>query len=110
MSKSWRGNSYPQGTRVQHRNGYIFVKVQNDEGEMKLMAEGRRVWELRHGPLEPGDKVYHMDGDRTNNDVRNLAKIHFNQTKFTFLKESKVLFMPTIRVLDKKTGKVLVNS
>lgn len=46
----------------------------------------------------------------SNNDIRNLAKIHFNQTKFTFLKQSKILFMPTIRTIDKKTGKVLVNS
>lgn len=106
----WKVHSYPMGTRVQHRTGYIFVKVQDDEGNLKLMAESRRVWELKQGPLEPGDRVFHMDGDRTNNDIRNLAKIHFNQTKFMFLKQSKILFMPTIWVIDKKTGKVLVNS
>lgn len=118
MSK-WRGHSYPAGTRVQHRTGYIFVKVQDDEGKQKLMTESRRVWELRKGTLEAGDRVFHMDGDRTNNNISNLAKIHFNQTKFTFLKESKVLYMPTtkssmllpeIRTIDKKSGKVLLNS
>ncbi len=115
----WRGKSYPVGTRVQHRNGYIVVKVETDDGHAKMMAESRRIWELKRGPLDPGDRVFHIDGDRTNNEIRNLAMVHFNQTKFTFLKESKVLYMPTqkssfilptIRTLDKKTGRVLVNS
>ncbi len=115
----WRGSSYPEGTRTQHRNGYIYVKVVDDDGNAKLMAEARRVWELKHGPLAPGDRVFHVDGDRTNNDWRNLAKVHFNQTKFKFLREAKILYMPTVkssmllpvlRTLDKKTGKVLLNS
>lgn len=115
----WKGSSYPLGTRVQHRDGYIFVKAQDDEGRERLIVESRRIWELRRGPLEPGDRVFHKDGDRTNNNIQNLEKIHFNQTKFVFLKESKILYMPstkasitlpTIRTLDKKTGRVLLNS
>ncbi len=102
---SWHGHSYPVGTRVQHRNGYIVVKT--GEG---MMAESRRVWQLQRGDLEAGDRVFHLDGDRTNNKIHNLAKVHFNQTKFVMLKESKVLWLPTIRTLDKRTGKVLVNS
>lgn len=118
MSRAY-GQRYPVGTRVQHRNGYIVVKVETDDGGAKMMAESRRVWELRRGDLEPGDRVFHIDGDRTNNDIRNLAMVHFNQTKFVFLKRSQVLYMPkgnsslllpTIRTIDKKTGKVLVNS
>lgn len=103
---SWHGRSYPTGTKVQHRNGYIFVKT--DEG--KLIAESRRIWELQRGELKEGDRVFHIDGDRTNNNIRNLAKVHYNQTKFLMLKESKILWMPTIRTIDKRTGKVLVNS
>ncbi len=87
------GKSYPVGTRVQHRNGYIVVKTEDG-----MVAEGRRVWEITHEGLEPGDRVFHIDGDRTNNNPRNLAKVHFNVTKFVMLKESKVLWMPT-RVL-----------
>lgn len=102
---SWRGRKYPAGTRVQHRNGYIVVKTEDG-----MMAESRRVWELHHGELQPGDRVFHMDGDRTNNKINNLAKVHFNDTKFVFLKESRVLWLPTIRTIDKKTGKVLINS
>lgn len=115
----YQGKSYPVGTRVQHRNGYIVVKVETDDGSARMMAESRRVWELKKGPLDAGDRVFHIDGNRTNNDIKNLAMVHFNQTKFTFLKTSKILFMPTtkssyvlpeIRTIDKKTGKVLLNS
>lgn len=85
----WGGKSYPLGTRTQHRNGYIYVKTADG-----LMAEARRVWELKYGDLGPGDRVYHLDGDRTNNHPSNLAKVHFNHTKFVMLKESRVLWMP----------------
>lgn len=86
---SWHGKSYPLGTKVQHRNGYIYVKT--DDG---LIPEGRRVYELTHGELEAGYRVFHMDGDRTNNSPRNLSAVKFNTTKFVMLKESKVLWMP----------------
>lgn len=117
MAKHY-GRNYALGTRVQHRNGYIFVKATDEEGNPKLIAEGRRVWELTRGPLEEGDRVFHLNGDRTNNKIGNLAKVHFSSIKFVFLKESRVLWspkrgpalLPTIRTLDKKTGKVLVNS
>lgn len=89
MAIGWRGHSYPVGTKVQHRNGYIVVKTA--EG---MIAESRRVWELQRGELLEGDRVFHLDGDRTNNNIRNLAKVHFNTTKFVMLKESKVLWMP----------------
>lgn len=91
MASMWRG-AYPTGTKVQHRNGYIFVKT--DEG--KLMAESRRVWELQRGELVPGDRVFHIDGDRTNNKISNLAKVHYNETRFVMLKESKILWMPKV--------------
>lgn len=89
---SWQGKSYPLGTRVQYRSGYIQVKTA--EG---MVTEARRVWELTNGELEEGDRVFHLDGDRTNNRIGNLAKVHFNQVKFKMLKESKVLWMPTSR-------------
>lgn len=81
---------YASGTRVQHRNGYIFIKT--PEG---MKPEARAMWEATHGDLREGDRVFHLDGDRTNNNIRNLAKIHFNTTKFTMLKESRVLWKPT---------------
>lgn len=64
------------------------------ENDGKMVAESRRVWELRRGELLEGDRVFHIDGDRTNNRIENLAKVHYNQVKFVMLKESKVLWMP----------------
>ncbi len=82
------------GTKVQHRNGYIKVKIEGDDGKPIWEAESRRIWELQRGALVEGDRVYHIDGDRTNNRIGNLAKVHFNATKFVFLKKSRVLWEP----------------
>lgn len=102
MSSTWRGRSYPTGTKVQHRNGYIFVKTE----EGKLMAESRRAWELEHGEeLQPGDRIFHIDGNRENNKLSNLAKVHYNQTKFVMLKESKILWMPKQNLTDRVLAK-----
>lgn len=116
---------------MQYRTGYIVVKVENEKGEAKMMAESRRVWELHHGELEAGDRVFHCDGNRTNNNIGNLAMVHFNQTKFVALKQSRMLqpwgevwgtgrrplpstksslILPILRTVEKKTGRVLVNS
>ncbi len=85
------------GTKVQHRNGYIHVKHVNDQGQVSWTPESRRIWEMQRGELEEGDRVFHIDGDRTNNRVGNLAKVHFNSTKFVFLKKSRILWTPKIR-------------
>ncbi len=81
------------GTKVQHRNGYIRVKVEGKDGPT-WQAESRRNWEMQRGELQEGDRVFHIDGDRTNNRVGNLARVHFNSTKFVFLKKSRVLWEP----------------
>jgi hypothetical protein len=108
-SPQWLGRRHREGTRVQYRTGYIYVKT--EEG---MISEARRIWELHRGELSPGDRVFHLNGDRTNNNIRNLSKVHFNATKFTMLKESRILWeppiKPVIRVIDKKTGRILVNS
>lgn len=90
------------GTKVQHRNGYIHVKIRDDDGKPKWVAEGRRVWELKYGELEEGDRVFHTNGDRTDNRPGNLAKVHFNNVKFIFLKKSRVLYTPTTRLMSRK--------
>jgi hypothetical protein len=92
MSRYYR--NYPVGSKVQYRNGYIRVKIEGEGGEPKWEAESRRVWELQRGPLKEGDRVFHIDGDRTNNRIGNLAKVHYNTTKFVFLKESRALYIP----------------
>src|SRR5713226_492836 len=94
----WEGRSYPLGTKVQYRSGYIVVKTEDG-----MVPESRRIWELQKGELQAGDRVFHIDGDRTNNRISNLAKIHYNQTKFVMLKESKILWMPKILAESKKS-------
>lgn len=96
MSRYAHAHHHVIGTKVQHRNGYIFVKIEGDEGDPQWQAEARRVWELQRGPLNEGDRVFHIDGDRTNNRITNLAKIHYNTTKFVFLKQSRVLYAPSV--------------
>ena len=100
---AWNGRGYRPGTRVQRKTGYVYVKT--DEG---FIAENRRVWELTNGELQEGDRVYHLDGDRTNNNIKNLAKIHFNATKFVMLKASKVLWAPPEKLKAQKNGKILI--
>ena len=107
-SPVWVGRKYVPGTRVQYRTGYIYVKTGDG-----MKPEARQIWERHHGELTPGDRVFHLDGNRENNQIGNLAKVHFNDTKFTLLKASRVLWVPTqprIKVIDTKTKKWLVNS
>jgi hypothetical protein len=92
----------PLGTKVQYRNGYIKVKCEDNEGKAYWEAESRRIWEMQRGELAEGDRIYHIDGDRTNNRIGNLAKVHFNSTKFVFLKQSRVLYMPSSRHKSKE--------
>lgn len=35
----------------------------------------RYVWEFYNGPIESGYDIHHIDGDKSNNDISNLAKI-----------------------------------
>lgn len=85
--------NYPVGTKVQHRNRYIFVKC---DGEKKWKAEHRWVMEQKvlGRDLEEGERVYHRDGDRENNQPANLVAIKFATTKYVFLKKSRVLYIP----------------
>lgn len=103
------------GAVVQHRNGYIHVKVEDQDGKERWIAQGRCIWELQRGDLEEGDRVYHINGDRTDNRIQNLAKVHFNSTKFVFLKESRVLFDPDKKIKKEPTShephsRIYVNS
>lgn len=85
------------GTVVQYRNGYVKVKIEDDEGKPTWQARSRRNWELKHGTLEEGDRVFHIDGNRENDDPRNLAKVHFNAVKFVVLNKARVLYDPAVQ-------------
>lgn len=108
-----RMQSYPIGTKRQQKTGRVEVKVLDDNGKPKWEAEARRLWELYHGELKPGDRVFLIRGTGSKIERGNLTMIHFrtaDQDKFKVLAHTRILYMPIIRTIDKRTGKVLVNS
>lgn len=119
----WNGRGYKLGSRVRRRSGVVYVKVEGEKGEGKMIAEHRRIWELTHEPLKPGDRVFKISANKADNSPGNLAMIHFNQTKYVFLENGKPLMKSRvleswekawgtsiIRTISKKTKRVLVNS
>ena len=57
----------------EHPNGYIYVCLQNDEGEWKMMLFHRAILEAYRGSSIPvGYEVNHIDECKTNNQIKNL--------------------------------------
>lgn len=90
-----RMRNYPSGSRVQHTTKYIFIK-QKEGGwipEHRWLAQDKLVGR----PLEPGERVFHRNGVRDDNDISNLVIVKYNTTKFIPMKHSIVLFIPHIK-------------
>lgn len=81
---------YEIGTKVQQKNGVINVKI----GKSRWISEGRYNWITQKGQLKEGQRVYHLNGDVTDNNPANLVPIQFNTKKFVILKTSRVLYTP----------------
>lgn len=91
MEMPLRVHNAPPGTITQHRNGYIWIK----KADGTWQAQHRWVMENTQGAeLEQNERVYHKDGDRTNNDKNNLVKIAFSLRPFKVLERSRVLYIP----------------
>lgn len=60
------------GSVRQQPDGYYLIKVA-EPSVWKLRA--RHVWETAHGPIPEGHKLYHIDGDSTNDVLENLRLI-----------------------------------
>lgn len=58
---------------VKTSRGYL-QKIWNDPeaGELRREYIHRLVWEEHFGPIPPGDKIHHKDGNKENNDISNL--------------------------------------
>lgn len=63
----WRG-----GRSTIHKNGY--VRVWTGIGKERDL-EHRVVWRQAHGPIPPGHHIHHLDGDKQNNRLENLALV-----------------------------------
>ena len=81
---------YEIGTKVQQKNGVIRVKI----GKSAWMPESRYNWVMSKGALREGQRVFHLNGDVTDNRPQNLVPIQFNTKKFIILKSSRVLYIP----------------
>ena len=52
-------------------NGYVQITIW-DHGIRRTKYVQKMVWEAFNGPLEPSQRVAHMNGDRTDNRLSNL--------------------------------------
>lgn len=52
-------------------NGYVQITIW-DRGRRRTKYVQKMVWEAFNGPLEPLQRVSHMNGDRTDNRLSNL--------------------------------------
>lgn len=98
----WFRGRKPVGTVVQHRDGYIYVKT-----EKGWVAEARLVAELKlvKRELEPGEKVFHRNGTRDENEPGNLVVIRFNMTKYQFLPSARLIHLPKPQITEKEIAR-----
>ena len=52
-------------------NGYVQITIW-DRGSRRTKYVQKMVWEAFNGPLEPLQRIAHMNGDRTDNRLSNL--------------------------------------
>ena len=68
------GRYLPLGSLQTQKNGYVVEKVAHRSGNRNWQPHHRCVMERKIGrPLEKGEVVHHIDGDKTNNSEENLA-------------------------------------
>lgn len=96
---------FPVGTVIQEKTGRVKVKTD----ERQWTSRGRHEYEKEHKIKLSGEqRVYHMDGDKANDDPYNLVAITFSGTVYTFSR-SRVLFIPKApKVVLPKATKVAV--
>lgn len=98
----WYRGLKPVGSVVQYRTGYIYVKTSDGwKAESRVVAELKLV----KRELEQGEKVFHRDGDRTNNRPENLAVIKFNPTKYRLLPGPNLIHLPKPQVTEKELAR-----
>lgn len=86
-----RGLRYPIGSRVQWRNGYVFIKT--DTG---FKAEHRYVAEQKilGRELRPGEVVVRRTPDRSLNLPTNLVVVEHRLEKFKYLPHPRIIYLP----------------
>lgn len=87
---------YPVGTEVQEKNGRVKKKVLGADDKSKWEGRNRINWMKHNGTdLGEGQRVFHIDGDKKNDEPDNLVAITFNGPHYS-LSHSRVLWMPKV--------------
>lgn len=82
---------YPAGSIIQQKTGYIFIKTRDG----KWVSEHRYNYQQHIRPLKEGERVFHKNGDREDNETRNLVAIQFPTTRYALLPRRRIMFIPT---------------
>jgi hypothetical protein len=76
------------------KNGYRKIKIYPDDSKKrKSFWVNRLTWQAFYGPIPPGLEVDHVDGDRVNNNIKNLSLVtHKQNCILKKQRDSKYLF------------------
>src|SRR5688572_17522493 len=94
--------TYPVGSIVQHRDHYIFVKGEDKAwtAQHRWMVAQKGDATGKSGDLAPGERVYHLNGQKDDNRPKNLIRIQFDQTEYYAkpLKTSRPIHIPKVAI------------
>jgi hypothetical protein len=105
---------YPVGAVVQRRNGVVQVKTEKDGFVSKARLVAANSSKVVGGgqDLQPGWRVMHLDmsthGEEGHDDPSNLAVIKCRTYKFVFLKLSRILKLPKVKMADNQLRDLVI--
>ncbi len=71
-AKKGADNAAWKGGRILTKDGYIMVRTERP-GHHPYELEHRVLWEAANGPLPKGHIIHHLNGDKSDNRLENLA-------------------------------------
>lgn len=104
---------HQEGTEVQLKNGRVVKKLSAEEiakfnAKTNWIGRGRYTWMTENGArLEPDQRVFHIDGDKANDNPDNLIPIRFGGPVYKFA-HAHVVYRP--KTLTQKQRKVTIKA
>ena len=89
-------SGYPVGTQVEDKDGRIKIKLPDGKWISRARYEYMKA---KKADLDGNQRVFCIDGDRQNHDIKNLVPITFNGTRYS-IAHSRVIYSPTRRRLQ----------